>query len=127
MSSRKILVADEDTDTRIILRTLLERHGYAVVEAANADDAIASAHDVQFDLVILNYPMLTRAGAPLVTQLRAAGALQPILNLTSRAIPQFFDDARQEGVTLTLSKPIDVEKILLVVRELTAPRVVLAN
>lgn len=127
MSSRKILVADDDIDSRVILRTLLEVHGYAVVEAANADDALAMANEVRFDLVILNYPMLTQDGSPLVTRLRADGAQEPILNITSRVIPQFIDDARRQGVTLSLSKPIDVENLLQVVRELTAPRPAVAN
>ena len=116
-----ILVADEDTDTRIIVRTLLERHLFRVAEAATADSALAVAQRAQFDLIILNHPMLTQDGRTLVQCLRASPvtASCPILNVTSRVVPRFLEQAAVQGVNLTLAKPIDVEKLLHAVGELT--------
>jgi CheY-like chemotaxis protein len=122
--ARSILVADEDNDTRIILRTVLERDRFAVVEAATADDAFDASQVQAFDLIILNYPMATPDGRTLVQRLRAVGATQhvPILNLTSRVVPQFLREAAEDGVTLTLPKPIDIENVINVVSELLSAR-----
>ena len=65
MTPRKILVADEDLDTRIILRTLLARDGYAVIEAASARAATEAAQQFPFSLIILNYPMRVGDGLTL--------------------------------------------------------------
>ena len=129
MPSPAILIADEDTDTRIILRTLLERHGYAISEAASPDAALTLAQHTAFDLVILNHPMRNANGRTLVQQLRAIESLRyvPILNVTSRVIPHLLEEAHEQGVTATMAKPIEVEDVLSAVRELTARRLVHAS
>jgi CheY-like chemotaxis protein len=124
-----ILVADEDFDTRIILRTVLERHNFNVIDAATADDALASARTAQLDLVILNYPMVSEDGRTLVQGLRelpnARGC--PILNLTSRVVPKMLELAALQGVSRTMPKPIDVEQLLRVVGELMHSNALPAN
>lgn len=129
MTGRLILIADEDTDTRIILRTVLERHDFKIVDAGSAEAAMAEVEGRAFDLVILNHPMMCDNGESLVHRLRAQQATQniPILNLTSRVVPQFMDDAAREGVTVTLPKPINVESVLALVSELTIRRFVSAS
>lgn len=121
MAARTILLADEDVDTRIILRTVLERQRFAVLEASNGDEAIAIAERQVVDLVILNHPMVGRDGRSLVQRLRALDNLRavPVLNLTSRVVPQFLEEASVQGVTMTLAKPIDVENVLHIVSQLT--------
>lgn len=123
MPARTILVADEDTDTRIILRTVLERHRFAVVEAANAAEAINASNAGTVDLVILNYPMHAPDGRTLVHCLRDSAVTKhvPILNLTSRVVPQFLQEAAAEGVSLTLPKPIDVGGFIRIVNDLLEP------
>ena len=129
MTGRLILIADEDTDTRIILRTVLERHDFDIVDTGSAEAAIAEMAGRAFDLVILNHPMMCDNGESLVHRLRAQRATQdiPILNLTSRVVPQFLEDAAREGVTMTLPKPINVENVLTLVTELTIRRFVSAS
>jgi CheY-like chemotaxis protein len=116
-----ILVADEDNDTRVILRTVLERNRYVVVEATTGDAAFEAAQQHTFDLVILNYPMADASGETLVRRLRHSSVTRfvPILNITSRVVPQFLLEAAAEGVDLTLPKPLDVESLLAVVSDLT--------
>lgn len=123
MSTRCVLVADEDLDTRIILRTLLERNGYAVIEAANAQEAMASVGEAS--LVILNYPMRVDERTTLTTWLRQNEATRfvPIINLMSRAVPQLMEQAARDGVNVTLPKPLDMQRVLDLVRELTNPLV----
>lgn len=121
MALRTILVADEDVDTRIILRTVLERRDCAVVDTGTGDEALAAAGRGAFDLVILNYPMMCEDGSTLVQSLRSLDSTRgvPIINLTSRVVPQYLDDASRQGVTVTVAKPIDVENILNIVGQLT--------
>jgi CheY-like chemotaxis protein len=115
-----ILVADEDLDTRIILRALLERHGYQVVEAATALQACEVSRQ-RLSVVILNHPMNVAENVSLAAWLRAQPhtRLVPIINLTSRPVPLFVEDALRHGVTVTLAKPIDVHRVLQLVEELS--------
>lgn len=121
MNPRTILVADEDIDTRIILRALLERHGYSILEAANGKHACEVARE-PISLVVLNHPMNVTEDVTLAAWLRAQPHTHniPIINLTSRPVPVFVEEASQQGVTVTLPKPIDVQRMLRLVDELTS-------
>ena len=120
MVPQNILVADEDLDTRIILRALLEREGYRVIEANNAAAAMAAFQN-PIALVILNHPMCLTEDMTLARWLRSQPATRgvPIINLTSRAVPLLIDEASKQGVNVTLTKPLDVHRVLQLVEELT--------
>ena len=120
MAPRTILVADEDIDTRIILRALLERHGYTIVEAATPQDAMTAAAQQELSLVIMNHPIPVDAGTTLARWLREQPPTRdvPIINLTSRTVPHFAEDAARQGVNVTLAKPLDVQRFLLLVHQL---------
>ena len=122
MAPPKILVADEDADTRIILRALLERHGYSIVDAGTAQQAMNSVSD-DISLVIMNHPMMATPQITLARWLRAQPETRdvPIINLTSRAIPNFVEEAARHGITVSLVKPLDVHAILELVRQLSTP------
>ncbi len=126
MSPAPILVADEDLDTRIILRTLLARHGYTVIEAATARAAMEAATQQPLSLVILNYPMRVTESVTLSLWLRQQPLTSsvPIINLMSRAVPLLIEQAAREGVTVTLPKPLDMYRLLELVRELSQPPMV---
>lgn len=120
--ARTILLADDDADTRIILRAILERDQCTVVDAATADDAMAATERHVFDLVVMNYPMYTAGGTTLPRALRSLERTRrvPIVNLTSRVVPQFLQNAADEGVALSIAKPVDVQRMLAIVAQFTA-------
>jgi len=125
VSSHTILIADEDRDTRVILRAVLERQHFLITDAASGDEAIAAYKLHAPDLVILNYPMACGDGASLVQHLRGLTGAQtvPILNLTSRVVPQLIQQAGIEGVDVSVSKPLDVDGLLRIINRLmTSPR-----
>jgi CheY-like chemotaxis protein len=122
VAGRTILIVDDDVDTRIILRALLERNRFEVVEATSAEDAMRCADQHVFELVILNYPMSDGNGNSLAKLLRGIESTRsvPLLNITSRFIPQFIQQAAVDGVDVTLPKPIDITNIMQIVVELTS-------
>ncbi len=124
MPPRTILVADEDVDTRIILRALLEREGYRIVDAATAREAMTAATE-ELSLVIMNHPILVEPGTTLAGWLRAQPQTHavPIINLTSRTVPHFAEDAARQGVSVSLAKPLDVHRLTELVHQLASPLV----
>ncbi|HUP87815.1 MAG TPA: response regulator [Longimicrobiales bacterium] len=122
MSGRTILLVDEDKDTRIILDVVLRNNGYETVEAENGEVAFLVAHQRTIDLIILNYPMPDETGKPLVRRLRESEPTRhiPVLNITSRVVPHFLSQAEADGVTMSVSKPMDVTNVLQIVAQLIA-------
>lgn len=112
-----ILVAEDDEDTRLILKYLLEIWKYRVVEAADGAEAIQITADCQPDLVLLNVKLqgtddLTNSRRRRVSP---AFARSEIILISDRADETVRAAALAEGIGDFLTKPIDfgeLEKML---------------
>lgn len=80
----KILIAEDDTDIRGVLRLYLESEGFQVIEAENGDRALDLARERTPDMAILDVMMPGLDGYALTRALRAISDL-PILILSARS------------------------------------------
>jgi DNA-binding response OmpR family regulator len=83
MSDSRVLVVDDDADIRLLVRTLLERTGVAVNEAANGRDGMREFHASRPDLVILDVSMPELDGWQMLERIRDMSDV-PVLMLTAR-------------------------------------------
>lgn len=82
MDSKKILVADDNSEIREFVRVLLESEGYAVVEATDGDEAVQKT-DGGVDLIILDVMMPRKSGFKACMEIREK-TKAPILFLTAK-------------------------------------------
>ena len=81
----KILVVDDEPDIRELLKIVLEKDGYAVIEAENGEQAVELVKsDASLSLVIMDIMMPTMDGGAAAAEIRAASSL-PILFLTAKS------------------------------------------
>src|SRR5919109_531956 len=66
----RILVVDDDNAVRLLLRTLLERRGHSVVEAANGAEGLQHYRAAPTDLVITDIQMPVMDGLQMIKELR---------------------------------------------------------
>lgn len=77
---RPLLVADDEPDIRLMLRTVLRTQGWKVEEASSGDEALARCQGGGlFDAVILDQKMPGLSGAETAQRLRAEGYVFPII------------------------------------------------
>ena len=104
-----ILVADDDAAIRASLRLLLRQHGYAVLEAATADEALAAATrpDVELVLQDMNFSRATggEEGLELLRRLRAARPELPVVLLTAWGSIPLAVAGMRAGAADFLTKP----------------------
>jgi len=121
-----ILLAEDDDSVRTILVRVLTSHGYRVLEAAQAADAVAlwTSHDGPnggVDLLVTDVVMPGTSGRELVTELRAQRPSLPVLFTSG-----YFEDAPEgnadASITQFLEKPFATAKLMQVVRQLLANR-----
>ena len=109
----KVLVAEDHEDTRVLLRTLLERRGLSVVEACNGVEACDVAQRECPDLILMDggLPLLDGIGA--TRRLRGLAPLSgvPIVFLSGHAGPQHQLAARAAGCDDYVVKPFDVAQL----------------
>jgi response regulator NasT len=109
---KKILIVDDDSDSRAILRAFLTREGFEVAEASDGYDAVEKALKNPPDLVIMDMAMPLMDGVNSIRVIRQHDSLEglPILGLT--AFSDFYTGrALDAGCTHVLHKPVDFSEL----------------
>jgi CheY-like chemotaxis protein len=106
-----ILIADDRASSRELLRTVLERAGYAVLEAADGEAAVEQAQSGNPDLILLDLQMPKLDGYGVLARLRAEERFRtlPVLALTASAMSGDREKIMAAGFTDYLSKPAGPE------------------
>ncbi len=108
-----ILIADDKESNRELLRAILEHDNYAVVEAADGEEALLLVSETTPQLVILDIHMPKRDGFGVIKELRKDPSLQtlPIMALTASASLDEQDRIMDSGFDVCLVKPIGPAKL----------------
>jgi two-component system, cell cycle response regulator DivK len=117
---RTILVADDNSDTRRVVRWMLEQKGYAVIEAADGQQAVATAVSQRPDLILMDLLMPVLDGFDAVRQVREHEELRgvPVIAMTARDAATLRDRAEGLGFNQYLSKPLDFLRLNVVIEKL---------
>jgi two-component system sensor histidine kinase/response regulator len=110
----KILVIDDESWLREMIRLALERHGFEVLEAANSDDGTTKAREHLPDLIICDVNMdKADAGYNTLAKLRedAATATIPFILMTGLADASGMRHAMELGADDYLPKPFKVDEL----------------
>ncbi len=109
----KILVVDDDPDTRDLLSELLEAEGYQVVAASGAQEALAAGKTASFEVILSDI----RLGPELngLDVLRAFKSIQPdseVILITAFGSMETAIEAVKAGAFDYLSKPFKIDEVL---------------
>ena len=107
-----VLVVDDDTRLRELLRKYLAGNGFLVSTAADAADARAKLQSLAFDLFVLDIMMPGESGLELTEWLRRDSAI-PILLLTARGEPDDRIAGLEAGADDYLAKPFQPRELVL--------------
>ena len=83
----QILVVEDDTNARKLMKAVLERAEYSVLTAVNGEDALAILDTNHVDLILLDIMMPGMDGYALTDELHRAGDTVPILMVTAKQLP----------------------------------------
>ena len=118
-----VLVVDDNADTRVVVRWMLERWGYHVVEAADGWEAYEMAVGHRPDLVIMDLSMPVADGYEAIRSIRGRDefASLPVIAVTAFDRADARDGAEAAGFDYYLSKPIDFKRLEVLVDKLIRP------
>ena len=108
-----ILTIDDDADIRAALRVVLQAEGFTVGEAANGEEGLKVAQQIQPDAVIVDLMMeKVDSGERVARGLRESGYDRPIYLLSSAGDTVRYNiDARALGLSGIFQKPIDARNL----------------
>jgi len=114
----RILIAEDEFSLRLVLRTILEREGFIVIEATNGAEALRLAREQMPDLALLDVMMPDVDGYEVCRQLRASFDTRhiPVVMLTART--EHSDKVRglEGGANDYVTKPWDNRELILRIR-----------
>lgn len=119
VSGSRVLVVDDCETNRKLISFLLQGAGGEVVLATNGQEAVQLLIEQQLsvDIVLMDMQMPVMDGYTASQRLRQHGYNQPIVALTANAMVGDEAKCRQVGCTHYLTKPIDLDSLLQMVRE----------
>jgi chemosensory pili system protein ChpA (sensor histidine kinase/response regulator) len=119
---RRILLVDDSISIRKFVGQMLEKAGFEVTTAADGAEALRKLGDGPVDLVITDLEMPRVSGYELIEDLRARVSTRsvPVVVLTTRAGAKHVILARRLGIAHYVSKPVDEETFVRLIRSLTS-------
>ncbi|MDQ2936827.1 MAG: response regulator [Acidobacteriota bacterium] len=113
-----VLVVDDFDDTRLLVKTWLEKKGFRVVEAGNGKQAITAAEDYHPDLIIMDLEMPGMDGLEATRKIRTVGNLAgvPIVAVSAYGADLFRAEALAAGCDEYVATPFEPEELERVIR-----------
>jgi two-component system cell cycle response regulator DivK len=117
---RTILYVEDNEMNRKIVRDLLKRTSYQVIEAFDGEAGVAAALEHRPGLILMDIQLPKISGIEAMRRLRAqaATANTPIVAITSFALSGDEQKAREAGATAYLAKPYSPFDLLNLIRKL---------
>jgi CheY-like chemotaxis protein/anti-sigma regulatory factor (Ser/Thr protein kinase) len=113
----RILVADDDRTTQLLISEILRAEKFTVVCAADGADALKKMKESKFDLALLDVWMPKKNGIEVLSALRKSSSGPKAIVMTSDDTPQTLLGAIREQAYQYISKPIDPPALVALVKQ----------
>ena len=114
-----ILVVDDYFADRETLKAILEERGYRVVTAETGADALARVREKHFDIIFLDIRLPDVDGVEIFEQVKVIDPEVAVIMMTGYSEEELVRRAISQGAYTCIYKPLNVEKILALVGEIS--------
>ncbi len=111
-----VLVVDDEEDIRSSLRMILEYEGFDMVEASSGQDGLDKAAAHTPDVVLLDIKMPRMDGLEVLAELRRRAPEPPVVMISGHGTVQTAVEATKLGAFDFMEKPLERDRVLLVLR-----------
>jgi CheY-like chemotaxis protein len=119
MDSNKILVVEDNSDYRELIRMFLQRSGYMIVEATTGCEGVHQAYSCRPDLILMDLGLPMMTGDEAIAQIKADPTTRdiPVLVITAFNKGILVERAVAAGAAEILHKPIDFKSLHSVMQQ----------
>ncbi len=104
---KRVLVVDDDENTRRFLSVALEANGYEAVTAEDGDDGLRKVQEEKPDLILLDVMMPKKTGFVLFKQLRRKEEFKDIPVIMLTAVAEVLEEDQSQAEGETTERPFD--------------------
>jgi len=116
-ATTKILIVDDEMNMRRTLAAILSDEGYEVATAATGEEAVDLCSREQFGIVLMDVRMPGIDGVEAFRQIRRHREGVRVILMSAFSVEHLKEAALDEGAIAFLPKPLDLEKVVHLVRE----------
>ncbi|MEO0287537.1 MAG: sigma-54 dependent transcriptional regulator, partial [candidate division WOR-3 bacterium] len=113
----KILIVDDEKNQRLLLRKLLEREGYSVIEAENGEEAIRKTREEEPEIILLDQKLPDIQGIEILTNIKEINPLIPVIIITAYGEIKDAVEAMRKGAFYYLTKPVNPDELILLIKK----------
>lgn len=121
-SMKYILVVDDDPVVNLLITRELQKAGYGVLMAYDAVQAATNMRRSRLDAVVVDVMLPGGNAFDVIKRMKTSNRLIPIpiIAISSAMTPEMADKLTQEGADCCMKKPLDIEFLLKVLKNITA-------
>ncbi len=117
---QRILIIDDEPQIRSMVRLILEREGYAVLEAVDGAEGLKIFREKPADLILTDLIMPNKDGIGMIIELKKEFPDVKIIAMSGGGLNRpegYLRGAQKLGAAATLAKPINRQDLVRVVRD----------
>ncbi|HRI27925.1 MAG TPA: response regulator [Chitinophagales bacterium] len=118
----KIIIVDDDVVMLQAIKTMLSKNGYQVFATTDAQDALDTLEEEEFDLIISDIMMPYISGIELLSAIKKARKNLPIIIISALDQQEIVLTAFEEGADDFVKKPISLNELLLRVKHVLSKK-----
>jgi two-component system, chemotaxis family, chemotaxis protein CheY len=115
--ARTVLVVDDAAFMRMMIRDILTKEGYTILEAVNGRDAVEKYDEVHPDLVTMDITMPEMSGLDALRSIREHDPSARVLMVSAMGQQKMIVEALEAGAMDFLVKPFQPTKVLETVKK----------
>lgn len=112
-----ILIVDDNIGQCRTMSFIMERNGYAVKTAESGPEAISIIEKKTYDIIFMDIKMPIMNGVEAYKKIKKISPGTKVIMMTAYAVEDLVQEALQEGAYAIIYKPLDIEKVLELVKK----------
>ena len=124
--SKRVLIAEDSSVIQNLTKKILEFQNFQISSAKNGEQVLQVLEKEKIDAILLDINMPVMDGMECARRVRAlpdqAKAGIPIIAITGNARNYSLEDFRQVGINDYIPKPLDFDRLVELLKELTADK-----
>ncbi len=112
MPHLRVLIVDDEKAQRELIAGALEKQGYVVTQAGSADEAVAAAEKISFEIALLDIKMPGRSGLDLLGELKATNPDVQAIMVSAHGTFETGLEAMKKGAFDFLKKPLELPHLM---------------
>jgi DNA-binding NtrC family response regulator len=118
----RILVIDDDEETRSLLKDFLEEDGFVTDSVCNGSDALRKLAKQPFDLIITDIRMPALTGLDILPVIKRLQPETSIIVITAFGSEEVYRRSFERGATVYLEKPLHISKLKELIHKMSSSK-----